>query len=71
MPFPYNIITLLLLVAIVISLFTGLIFMIKDKGKSRRTLNALILRIVLTVCLFALLIVGIMSGVIQPHGVNG
>lgn len=58
---------LLLLVAILASLFSGLFFLNKDQGNSRRLLNALTVRIVLSVLLFLLLLVAWRMGAIQPH----
>lgn len=55
------------LVAIVASLGAGLYFMLTDKGQSRRTVNALTVRITLSVTLFLLLLLGIVTGVITPH----
>ncbi len=58
----------LVLIAILFSLGSGLIFLIQDKGHSERTVKALTVRIVLSVALFALLMLGYLAGVIQPHG---
>jgi len=55
------------LVAIVASLGSGLYFMLKDKGESRRMVNSLTLRISLSVALFVLLYVAWYLGLIQPH----
>lgn len=66
--------TLLILVffmAIVYNLGAGLFFMMTDKGESDRTLKALTRRIALSVVLIALVILGIWTGVIRPHGVGG
>lgn len=55
------------LVAIVASLGSGLYFMLKDKGESRRMVNSLTLRISLSVALFVLLYAAWYLGLIQPH----
>jgi len=55
------------LVAIVASLGSGLYFMLKDKGESKRMVNSLTLRISLSVALFVLLYVAWYLGLIQPH----
>ena len=60
---------LLTLLAIVISLGSGLAFMIKDKGQSDRTVKALTVRIALSVGLFVLLMLAIATGLIKPHGI--
>jgi cytochrome bd-type quinol oxidase subunit 2 len=58
------------LVAIVASLGSGLYFMLKDKGDSRRMVNSLTVRISLSVALFVLLFVAWYLGLIQPHPVT-
>jgi len=57
------------LVAILISLASGMVFLIKDKGKTERTARALTVRISLSVALFGLLMLGIFTGHIKPHGI--
>jgi succinate dehydrogenase/fumarate reductase cytochrome b subunit len=57
------------IVVIVYNLFAGLYYMITDKSKSDRTVNALTRRIALSVALILLIILGIWTGVITPHGV--
>lgn len=61
----------LVLVAIVASLGSGLFHLVKDEGKSQRMVNALTLRIALSVLLFVLLFIAWRGGLIAPHGVNG
>jgi len=58
------------LAAIVASLATGLFHLVKDGGQSKRMVNALTMRIALSVLLFVLLFVAWKSGMIQPHGVG-
>jgi small neutral amino acid transporter SnatA (MarC family) len=53
-----RIFVILLLLAIVGSLGSALFFLVKDKGKSRRTVNALTIRIGLSLFLFLLLMAG-------------
>jgi hypothetical protein len=43
--------------------------MMVDKGKTNRTVNALSWRIGLSVLLIALLFLGIITGVVKPHGI--
>ena len=59
---------LLLLAAILVSLFSGLFFLNRDEGDSRRTLRALTVRITLSVLLFLVLLIAWLTGAIQPHG---
>ena len=57
-----KIILLVLLGLVVISLFSGLYFMYRDKGKSRRTVIALTIRVALSVTIFAIVIIGFFMG---------
>jgi cytochrome bd-type quinol oxidase subunit 2 len=57
------------LIAIVVSLASGMFFLVKDKGRTERTARALTVRIVLSVSLFGLLMLGIFTGYIKPHGI--
>ena len=57
------------LIAILVSLASGMFFLVKDKGQTERTARALTVRIVLSVSLFGLLMLGIFTGHIKPHGV--
>ena len=61
---------LIVLLVILLSLGSGLFYLIRDKGKQTRTAKALTVRIVLSLSLFILLFVGMASGWITPHGVN-
>ena len=63
--------TLIVLILLVIigSLFSGLFYLVRDKGSSDRTVRALTVRISLSVLLFLLLMIGYATGVLQPHGV--
>ena len=56
------------LVLIVYNLGAGLYYMLTDKGQSDRTVNALTRRIAISVVLILLIILGIWTGVIRPHG---
>ena len=64
-----KIIFIFLFLLIIISLFSSLFFLIKDKGNKKRAVNALKVRIGLSVLLFAILIIMNMNGYIQPHGI--
>lgn len=59
-------IVLVLLAAIVISLFSGLFFLTKDKQNSTRLLSALKIRIGLSVILVAFLVLAFTMGWIRP-----
>ncbi len=60
----------LVLIDIVLSLFSGLFHLVKEEGKSRRMVNALTVRIVLSVALFILLFIAWYAGLITPHHVR-
>ena len=55
---------------IIYNLGAGLYYMLVDDGSSKRTVNALTRRIALSIVLILLVIAGIASGFIQPHGVG-
>ncbi|MDP2242552.1 twin transmembrane helix small protein [Pseudomonas sp.] len=52
----------LLLLATMISLFSGLFFLVKDEGRSSRVVNALTVRVTLTALTVALIAWGFYSG---------
>lgn len=58
------------LAVILYNLGAGLYYMLVDKGTSKRTVNALTRRIGFSIALIALVIVGIATGVVEPHGVG-
>ncbi len=66
-----KIIVVLFLFIIIGSLFSGLFYLVKDKGASERTVKALTIRISLSVLLFILLMIGYATGLLQPHGIAG
>jgi succinate dehydrogenase/fumarate reductase cytochrome b subunit len=55
---------------ILYNLGAGLYYMLADKGTTNRTVNALTKRIGLSVALILLVVLGIATGIIQPHGVQ-
>jgi succinate dehydrogenase/fumarate reductase cytochrome b subunit len=57
------------LMAIVFSLGSGLYYLLTDKGGSKRMVNSLTVRIVLSVVLFILLFIAWSFGLIEPHPV--
>lgn len=62
-----NIAIVLAMAAIVISLFSGAIFLVRDKSDSRRVVRALTWRIGLSVGLFLVVVGLIVTGVIEPN----
>jgi hypothetical protein len=59
-----KIIVLLFVVFILGSLFSALYFLLNDRSKSDRVVKALTVRVVLSVVLFALLMLGFYFGII-------
>jgi len=57
------------LVFILWNLGAGLYYMMVDKGTTDRTVKSLTWRIGLSVTLILLVILGIYTGVIKPHGI--
>lgn len=64
-----KIIILLFVLAIMVALFSGLFFLLKDKDQSKRTVKALSWRVGLQAALIVLLVVAVFMGWIQPHDV--
>jgi hypothetical protein len=64
-----KIVVVLILLAIVASLGSGLFFLVRDKGHSKRTVKALTWRIGMSLALFVLLMIAYALGLIQPHGI--
>ena len=58
------------LVVIVYNLGAGLYYMMVDKGQTNRTVKALTWRIGLSVLLIVLVMIGIATGIIKPHGLG-
>ena len=56
-------------ILIIASLGSALLFLMRDKGKSNRTVYALALRVGLSILLFALLLISHRLGWIQPTGI--
>jgi hypothetical protein len=58
------------LIAIVVSLGSGLFHLVKDDRQSKKMVNALTVRIALSVALFILLFIAWRQGLITPHYVR-
>jgi hypothetical protein len=63
-----KIVILVLLFAVIVSLFSGLYFVYKDKGTTNRAVISLTIRIVLSVLVFVLLIGSYYFGWIPAGG---
>lgn len=57
-----KVVIVLLFIALVVSLFSGYVFLLKDKGNTRRTWNSLSIRLVLAALLMGFLIYGVYTG---------
>lgn len=62
-----KIVIFFVMLAILISLASGLIFLIKDDGNTKRTVKALTFRIALSLGLFIFLILAFSLDWITPH----
>ncbi len=51
-----------LLLAVIASLFSGLFFLIKDGGKTNRVVNSLALRVSLSILLLAVVLIALWQG---------
>jgi hypothetical protein len=63
----YRIIVIAFLFIILSSLASALFYLVKDKGKSDRTVRALTVRISLSLGLFLLLMAGHYFGIVPPR----
>ena len=57
-------------ILILASLGSALVFLMKDKGKSNRTVKALALRVGFSIALFVLILIANHLGWIQPTGIR-
>ncbi|WP_405119622.1 twin transmembrane helix small protein [Pseudomonas leptonychotis] len=57
----------LFLLATLVSLFSGLFFLVKDEGRTSRVVNALTVRVTLTALTVALITWGFYSGQLVSH----
>jgi len=57
-----KVVIVLLFIALVVSLFSGYVFLLKDRGSSYRTWNSLSVRLILAALLMGFLIYGVYTG---------
>lgn len=57
-------------ILIIGSLASALVFLMRDKGRSNRTVHALALRVGFSVLLFVLILIANRMGWIQPTGIT-
>ena len=58
---------ILLLLATLVSLFSGLFFLVRDDGRGSRVVNALTVRVILAAATLALIAWGFYSGQLVSH----
>ncbi len=58
---------IIVFILLLISLFSGLLFLIKDQGGSKRTLSSLTIRVILTVVLLLLVSYGVLTGKLKSQ----
>lgn len=63
-----KIIVAIAFILILASLASALVFLMKDKGKSNRTVQALAFRVGFSIALFVLILIAYSLGWIQPTG---
>ena len=70
-PFIVRLVIIVFLIAIIYNLGAALYYMMNDKGTGKRMAWALTRRVGLSVLLIVLIALGILTGVITPHGIHG
>ncbi|MDX1597748.1 twin transmembrane helix small protein [uncultured Marinobacter sp.] len=55
-------VVVILMLAVVFSLFSGLFFLIKDGGKTNRVVNSLAVRVALSVLLLLVIVISLWQG---------
>ena len=63
-----KILAIVILGLILISLASSVVFLFKDSGNQNRVVTSLTVRVALSIALIAVLIIGFLTGQIQPHG---
>ena len=67
---PTKIVVVVMLLAVVVALFSGMFFMLKDGSDKRRTVRALSWRVGLQAALIGFLVLAYFMGWIEPHSVG-
>jgi len=62
----FNAVIVLVMLGIIISLGSGLVFLVRDEGKTNRTVASLAIRVGLSVVLLVLLAVGFAAKYLTP-----
>ncbi len=61
----------ILLIGIIASLITALFHLTRKKDNPKQMVKALTMRIAISLALFLIILIGLISGIIQPHGISG
>lgn len=69
-PLIIKLIVILMLLVIVGSLVSALLYLYKDRGDGTRMARALTVRVALSITLFCLLMAGFYFGIIPPQGLR-
>ncbi len=64
-----KILILIVMLIILVALGSSLLFLVRDEGKTNRTVKALTWRISLSLILFCFLLLAFSLGWIKPHGI--
>ena len=67
----FKLLIVILFLAVVGVLFSGLFFLMKDPSDKKRVVNALAWRVGLAAALIALVAIGTATGLLEPHGIGG
>ena len=62
-------IIIFVMITILLALGSGLFYLVRDEGKTKRTVKALTWRIALSISLFIFLLIGFTFGFLSPHGI--
>jgi hypothetical protein len=66
-----KLIVVLFLIAILVALFSGLFYLLRDSSDQKRVLRSLKWRVILQLLLIGFLILAFSQGWIRPHGLGG
>jgi hypothetical protein len=63
----YKSIVIILLIVVILSLTSGLHFLMKDVDQSKKMVTSLTIRVTLSIILFLMIIIGFKLGLIHPN----
>lgn len=58
----FKAVIVVLMLAVVVSLFSGLFFLIRDRGKTNRVVNSLAVRVALSILLLVVILIALWQG---------